>query len=279
MNEGNDVSELEVTSDLEPMPRAERDRYGDRIAVLDKVKALRLLPDGLHVTTEMVANYYEVGTKAIASLVFDNRAEMLANGYRVIEGAELNSLKESSQIGARAPRLAVFNRHAVVRVGLLLRDSPIARAVRDAVQDGYEVAPAFQIPRTFAEALELAAKQARQLETAEAKVAELEPKADLADTFLIADGNTRLVREVAKLLGMRERDLRRFLVDEHLIFPKHAACGDISYDFYAQFAHHFVAKETVVNHTWGTCSHYTLRVTAQGIDLIRKRLAKVPAAS
>ena len=71
----------------------------------------------------------------------------------------------------------------------------------------------------------------------------------------------------------------RFLVDEHLIFPKHAACGDISYDFYAQFAHHFVAKETIVEHSWGTCSHYTLRITARGIELIRKRLAKVPVAS
>ena len=273
------MSELTTSTDLEPMPRAERDRYGDRVDVLDKVKALRLLPDGVHVTTEMVANYYEVGTKAIASLVFDNRAEMLANGYRVIEGAELNSLKESSQIGARAPRLAVFNRRAVVRVGLLLRDSPIARAVRDAVQDGYEAAQVFQVPRTFAEALELAAKQARQLEATEAKVAELEPKADLAETFLIADGSSRLVREVAKLLGMREGELRRFLINEHLIFPKHAPCGAVSYDFYADFAHHFVAKETVIEHTWGTCSHYTLRITARGIELIRKRLAKLPAAS
>jgi len=113
---------------------------------------------------------------------------------------------------------------------------------------------------------------------AEAKVAELEPKADLADTFLISDGTQRLVREVAKLLGMKEGALRRFLVEERLIFPKHAPCGDVSYDFYAGFAHHFVAKETVVNHTWGSCSHYTLRITARGIELIKKRLAGRDAA-
>ncbi|WP_409186671.1 phage antirepressor KilAC domain-containing protein [Amycolatopsis sp. VS8301801F10] len=131
---------------------------------------------------------------------------------------------------------------------------------------------------TRREILQMALDAEDRADAAEAKVAELEPKADLADTFLIADGSTRLVREVAKLLGMREGELRRFLVNERLIFPKHAACGDVSYDFYAQHAHHFVAKETVVNHTFGTCSHYTLRVTARGIELIKARLAKAQAA-
>jgi DNA-damage-inducible protein D len=119
------------------------------------------------------------------------------------------------------------------------------------------------------------AATARQLVAAEDLVAELQPKADLADTYLIAQGGSRLVREAAKLLGMREKDLRRFLLAEHLIFAKHAACGDIMYDHYAEFAHHFDARETIVNHTWGTCTHYTLRVTPRGIDLIRKRLAAV----
>jgi prophage antirepressor-like protein len=116
---------------------------------------------------------------------------------------------------------------------------------------------------------------ARQLVAAEAKVAELEPKADLADTYLIAEGGTRKVREAAKLLRMRERDLRRFLLDEHLIFARHARCGDVQYDFYAEFAHHFQAIEHVVNHTWGSCSHYTLVITPRGIDLIRRRMARV----
>lgn len=141
----------------------------------------------------------------------------------------------------------------------------------------YEVMPA--VPTSFADALELAAKQARELEVAATQIAELEPKAELADTYLIADKATRLVREAAKLLGMREIDLRRFLIDEGFIFAKHAQCGDIMYDHYAEHAHHFIATETVVNHSWGTCSHYTLRITPRGIDLIRKRLAKTKTAS
>ena len=40
--------------------RPERDRLVDRTDVLDKVGVLRMLPDGLHATTEMVATFYEV---------------------------------------------------------------------------------------------------------------------------------------------------------------------------------------------------------------------------
>lgn len=136
----------------------------------------------------------------------------------------------------------------------------------------YEVAALS--PRQLAE---LVIAEADRADTAEAKIAELAPKAELADTYLIADKATRLVREAAKLLGMREIDLRRFLIDEGFIFAKHAQCGDIMYDHYAEHAHHFIATETVVNHSWGTCSHYTLRITPRGIDLIRKRLTKVKA--
>lgn len=128
------------------------------------------------------------------------------------------------------------------------------------------------IPQTYAEALRAAADQSDRADAAEARVLELEPKADLADTFLIADGSTRLVREVAKLLAVKESWLRRFLIEEHLIFPRHAPCGNVSYDHYAAHAHHFVAKEVPVQHTWGTCTHYTLRVTARGVELIRKRI-------
>jgi anti-repressor protein len=169
---------------------------------------------------------------------------------------------------------------------LILRSrKPEARALKRFVT--HEVLPAIRrtggygapampsalpTPRELAVML-IAAEDAR--EAAEAKVAELEPKADLADTYLIAQGGNRKVREASKLLGMRERDLRRFLIDERLIFARHARCGDVQYDFYAEFAHHFQAIEHIVNHTWGSCSHYTLTITPRGIDLIRRRMAKV----
>jgi anti-repressor protein len=148
-------------------------------------------------------------------------------------------------------------------------------AIRRTGSYGIATMPDLTTPAGILVMAEQFATTARALVASQQKVAELEPKADLADTYLIAQGGNRKVREAAKLLAMRERDLRRFLVDERLIFARHARCGDVQYDFYAEFAHHFQAIEHIVNHTWGSCSHYTLTITPRGIDLIRRRMAKI----
>lgn len=51
----------------------------------------------------------------------------------------------------------------------------------------------------------------RMIEAKDAQIAELSPKADLADTYLTAQGGSRLIREAGKLLGMREREFRQWL--------------------------------------------------------------------
>ncbi|MDQ1027776.1 restriction system protein [Streptomyces umbrinus] len=112
-----------------------RDSALERTEVLDRVKALSLLPDGMHVTTAMVATYFQVGIKAIRSLVVDHRAELEANGYRVLTGSELSSFKELSGIQSRTASLALFSRRAVLNVAMLLRDSEVARQVRTYLLD------------------------------------------------------------------------------------------------------------------------------------------------
>lgn len=103
--------------------------------VLDRVKTLSLLPDGMHVTTAMVAAYFQVGINAVRSLVLDHREEIEANGYRVLSGAELSSFKELSGIQSHTPSLALFSRRAVLNVAMLLRDSEVARQVRTYLLD------------------------------------------------------------------------------------------------------------------------------------------------
>ncbi|MGV9744630.1 BRO family protein [Rhodococcus zopfii] len=136
---------------------------------------------------------------------------------------------------------------------------------------GYGTAPALTEDEIVAQALAITT---RKVEALTAQVAELEPKADLADTYLTSQGGARLVREVAKMLGWKEKDLRRWLIEERMIFAKHAPCGNVQYDFFAEFAHHFQTRETIVNHTWGSCSHYTLHILPRGVELIHKRMSR-----
>ncbi|MEV4247021.1 hypothetical protein AB0J63_26855 [Streptosporangium canum] len=131
-----------------------RAQYADRVDVLDKVGKLRRLPNDVRVTTEMVANYYEVGVEAIKSVVKDNRAELEANGYKVLTGREraefVRSLGDLTLPPAR--HLALFPPRAILNVGQLLRDSEIAKEVRTALLDageretGQAVAPALPEP-------------------------------------------------------------------------------------------------------------------------------------
>ncbi|MFD4345029.1 restriction endonuclease [Streptomyces coelicoflavus] len=102
----------------------------DRTDVLDRVKVLSLLPDGMHVTTSMVATYFEVGLEAIKSLVKDHRAELEGSGYHLLSGEPLRSLKDLSGSQSRARSMALFSRRAVLNVAMLLRDSEVARQVR-----------------------------------------------------------------------------------------------------------------------------------------------------
>ncbi|GAA2945675.1 restriction endonuclease [Streptomyces enissocaesilis] len=117
-----------------------RASVASRTEVLDKVKALSLLPDGMHVTTAMVASYFQVGIKAIESLVLDNREELEANGYRVLSGTKLTSFKEVSGIQSRSRALALYPRRTVLNIAMLLRDSEVARQVRTYLLDAEHIA-------------------------------------------------------------------------------------------------------------------------------------------
>ena len=135
-----------------------------------------------------------------------------------------------------------------------------------------EVAPAREL--TFEEmTLKVITESQSRIKALEQKVESDAPKVDLAERYLTAPGNARLVREVAKAIGWKERDLRAFLIEEKFLFRRQSLCGSWSYDFYADHAPHFDVREQVVTHGFGACSHYTVYVTPRGVDLIRKRIA------
>lgn len=64
----------------------------------------------------------------------------------------------------------------------------------------YSVQPQFEIPRTYADALELAARQARAIDKANERIGELEPKASSWDVLASAHGDYS-VREAAFVLN------------------------------------------------------------------------------
>lgn len=110
--------------------RTLRSKTMGRVDVLDKVKALALLPDGTHATTEIVASYYEVDSEAIKKLTQRHREEFAENGLRVLRGSELQAFERDILSLSKRRALTLFTRRAVLNVGMLLTESEVARSVR-----------------------------------------------------------------------------------------------------------------------------------------------------
>lgn len=115
--------------------RTMRAATASRTDVLDKVKAVSLLPDGVHATVELVASYFEVDTEVVKKTVQRNREELAENGLRVIRGEELRAFKRGTEgqdvpLSERINALTLFSRRTILNVGQLLAGSEVAKAIR-----------------------------------------------------------------------------------------------------------------------------------------------------
>lgn len=132
-----------------PEARAERDALAARTDVLDKVAVLRTLPDNMHCTTPMVAEFYEVDVTVIRQVVSRNQDEFDCDGYETVTRADVSDKLSLtwSELGfpAKAHTAALFPRRAILRLGMLLRDSLVARRVRDYLLDAEESSPAREL--------------------------------------------------------------------------------------------------------------------------------------
>lgn len=252
-----------------PTARAERDDLAERVDVLDKVGVLRTLPDDMHVTTDMIAEFYAVPVGTIRAVVLDNRAEMNDDGYRVVTRA---AFEESypKQLTSSASRIALFPRRAVLRVGMLLRDSEIAKDVRTYLLDvEQESVRAYAAELTEDEivhrALQITSRKVKELE---ATVADMAPKVDAYERFIDGDG-TYAIGAAAKILGRSQNRLFSDLRNAGVLISK----GSMRNTPYQRYMHHFEVKAHDFERSDGsTGTSYTTRVQPSGLAFIARKL-------
>ncbi|WP_144561532.1 ORF6N domain-containing protein [Bacillus mycoides] len=127
-----------------------RESHMNRVDVLEKAKGLLLLPNTEYATTKQVADFYGVGIEAIAQIVLNNREELVTDGFSQKTKDEIQGLvscnKHETKIvnhrgyycivdGGTEIRMSfaktnLFPRRAILRIGMLLRDSEVAKGVR-----------------------------------------------------------------------------------------------------------------------------------------------------
>lgn len=168
--------------------RSDRDALAARIDVLDKVKVLRTLPDDMHVTTDMVAEFYEVPVKTIQTIVLRNREEFDEDGYRVVTRSAFEDAFKV-KVSSSANSFALFPRRAVLRAGMLLRDSAPAGKVRGYLLDSEQRERTFDPTNlTRMQILELAMDSERRALELAAKVEADRPMVERAKNHASGTG-------------------------------------------------------------------------------------------
>lgn len=143
--------------------RKMREEYVGRVEVLDKVKQLFLIPEMECMTISQVAEYYEVEIDTIKKVyqrseeefVEDGVIKMSLHNIKSLIGTKCPYLKTAQQRGLftinvtdeytiSIPNVGirVFPKRAILRMGMLLRDSRIAKEVRTQLLNIAEAVPA-----------------------------------------------------------------------------------------------------------------------------------------
>lgn len=140
---------MKITQETLITNKEVRNNYMNNTQALSAVKHLLLLPNTQLATLAQVAEYYEVPKETIESVLNYNKAEIEADGMKTYKQAEilkeLNvevqclekmvgkaviTLKNGEELILPNRGLRLFPRRAILRVGMLLRDSKIAQEVR-----------------------------------------------------------------------------------------------------------------------------------------------------
>lgn len=123
-----------------------RDSSVSHYEVLEKVKGLLLIPETELATVKMVADFYEVEEKAVDKICSRHLEELESDGMYIRKHNEL-SMRHNVELKTSKGKVTflfengdtfdyptrgvkTFPRRAILRIGMLLRDSAIAKEVR-----------------------------------------------------------------------------------------------------------------------------------------------------
>ena len=121
-----------------------REKLVAKVEVLEKVKKLLLIPGIELATVKQVADFYEVEETTIKMVVTRNREELQEDGLNSLTGRDTKQMLESNNLlpsnfrgGFETNGMRFSNRgntllprRAILRIGMLLRDSEIAKEIR-----------------------------------------------------------------------------------------------------------------------------------------------------
>lgn len=121
-----------------------REEVISRIEVLEQVKNVLTLSVTDFLTVKLAAEYYEVEKKTLEKVIERNRDELLEDGVKAYKNKEIKEMLEVVEntenrhdVGIKIPPrgLTLIPKRGLLRIGMLLRDSEVAKEVRSRLLD------------------------------------------------------------------------------------------------------------------------------------------------
>ena len=274
-----------------------REQLIGRIEVLDTVGDLLLLDTLEMATVEQVAKYFsspnkEVSKSVIEMCVKNNREEIESDGYKVWKKSDFNETKidlvsstrtnftiklgeEEVTISNRG--VALFPKRAILRVGMLLRDSEVAKELRtqllNLVDNTYDENPDLltknideetQLRMNIgiayatggADELLLATKALHDYQ--QRVINRMKPKEEAYDKFMDSEG-TYTITNVCKMLGLKRSVVFAWLRENKLVFQNKTEATKKAIDM-------GILKQVIKG------NYSTMVVTATGVEYIRSNM-------
>ncbi|PEA26573.1 hypothetical protein CN923_18690 [Bacillus cereus] len=211
--------------------KSKRDALAERIEVLEKVKTLVLLPNIEMVTARQIAEFYEVPLKTVQKTYSRYRKEIQSDGYMSTTGKNLVvdnmsttyyneqsgyydvSLADGATTKLSMSNIGLYSIRAVLRFGMLLRDSKVAVEVRTQllnIRDNADMTT--RTKAVDAELLELREKVARY----DAIVGDLPAEVTQSYETIISYVKGQKEAADAKVIAL-DAKMKEFVEDESLV--------------------------------------------------------------
>lgn len=84
-------------------------------------------------TTAQVAEFYGVPEEAVRQTAKRHRDELESDGLKVLRGKALKEVSDIVSLSPNTPNITLWTPRAALRLGMLLRDSVVAKAIRTAL--------------------------------------------------------------------------------------------------------------------------------------------------
>ncbi len=183
--------------------------------VLEKVKGLHFaLWKGVGIaTTEALSNFYEVPEVNIRQLLKNHRDEFESDGLQRLRGKALAGVRDLLSLTSMTVNATIWTPRSALRLGMLIKGSPVAKAVRTTLLDAVEqVIPALahenerlKIELALAQAQAEAAREQRLLGQFNQAVMQIHGSGMVALILGKADAVVERVTEVEKTVLCNER--------------------------------------------------------------------------